>query len=1336
MRKILSFLMVALFSATMFAANSYWFVSSLDDWASSTAMTVSTKGNYEYYAVAKQTNSVFFKIQLANGVWDGALGRFNTTPGFNGTDLTDMATSDNAWDGDNAAIYYTGGAFYIIVYKPNTDFNESSNPVICASTTLPSEALDYTVVGSATELFGTAWDVDNNDNNMTIKDGLYTWSETNVTLPATTVLFKIVKNHAYANGAWPESNYELPIAKSGKYDVTITFNSSTKAITATATLKKEEIVLPVIAFVSKQYNKENATADILENAVDSLSASKTIHIDSIGDYDFKIVKDGHWLSLNGEGDTKYTFHRKYTAAANITGEDLRNMVLRADNVGDYVIKWVYAKDSLHITYPAAPDTTTLYFVNTQKEWTGDIYAHAYVNETPYAEWPGTKMTDTKNTVWEKKIFSVKVPDTFKDIIFNNGNSGTGNQTATEQWAKAKPYYCDGEWYANTTSIPEIEPAKYYITGNEALVGELKEWNAQAVKVTADSYTFEGLETGKEYQLKVIPTGNWDHPNFGFGNLTDIANGLYSDKDGNICFEMKAAGDVTITFKKTDDKVTEYTVTGNFVTPGTKTLQFVPWKWATGKAKIAAIVKGAKMQGETWTSFMTAKSEGNDTLKIEISEWADSVKFVRFAPEATEPSWSQPNWNNIGFALIDNVGLTYTIKDWWAGTWESYQPSYVITGTGDSYGKDVVLTNAANKLTASGKIELTAGNYNFFVVLDNASWLRKKNGTESFVLHRGYPGVAGVTDWEGESMQLTVDKAGEYTFTWTFGNDSLGIAFPNLISSAITYAAPANGTLTVKNGETPVATNTDVAEGTVLTIEAGASAGYYLTGVKAYKTGDKETVVTITDNKITMPTYEVTIEATVAEEFYSIAGDISLMGSDWDLTDANNKMTKQSDGSYKLVKEKVELPASASTVYQYKLGHNGAYLLPADGNYQLTNIKRSGEYTLTFTYKNNAVTLDTVCTTPKSIVSKIYIGGDFTNWNENPIELAVGEYELTASKKIALTEGVHEFKVLAPTWKGKAATEIKRPAKDSAVIDMSTETTEDNIKLYVDVAGDYNFIWTYATSKLTIVYPEAPAVKPAWLFIGYVDGEGEHWQPIQVMTKAGNGKTASIALDLEEKEYQLKMIVDSKWVTKNDGDNMYGLKRDWPGVADVKDAEGKNMKLTADWPGEYTFTWTYQNDSLGITFPAEPAITYNLAGNFTSAGEAWDEMKEMTNDEGVWSIAIDLAAKTDYVFKIVRKQGDKKEWYGLENTSYMVYGNCTDWVIGDGGANIGLTTTTDYSYTFKFVPEGMKLSVTIPKETTAIEGVEAGEKAVKVMMNGQLIILKDGKMYNVMGALIR
>lgn len=88
-----------------------------------------------------------------------------------------------------------------------------------------------------------------------------------------------------------------------------------------------------------------------------------------------------------------------------------------------------------------------------------------------------------------------------------------------------------------------------------------------------------------------------------------------------------------------------------------------------------------------------------------------------------------------------------------------------------------------------------------------------------------------------------------------------------------------------------------------------------------------------------------------EQVWRVAGESMLTGYEWDVTADANKMTKQSDGTYKLIKENVSLKVkSEGAGYEYKFAANGDWKvrIPADdSNYKLS-ITQDGSYTVTFT----------------------------------------------------------------------------------------------------------------------------------------------------------------------------------------------------------------------------------------------------------------------------------------------------------------------------------------------------------------------------------------------------
>ena len=194
-------------------------------------------------------------------------------------------------------------------YNIAITFNPTTEEATC-TLTLVEEIEDpiienhtYTVAGNNTTLFGSEWDPTDTNNDMTLVNGLYTWTKENAELTADEILFKVVMDHDWNGGAnaWPSENYSAAIESNGTYDVTITFNPETQEITFTAT--------PVVV-TEDFYTVAGSPADIFgvewtpsyaANNMTLVNGLYTWTKDSVelavdDKIEFKVVKNGSWLN--------------------------------------------------------------------------------------------------------------------------------------------------------------------------------------------------------------------------------------------------------------------------------------------------------------------------------------------------------------------------------------------------------------------------------------------------------------------------------------------------------------------------------------------------------------------------------------------------------------------------------------------------------------------------------------------------------------------------------------------------------------------------------------------------------------------------------------------------------------------------------------------------------------------------------------------------------------------------------------------------------------------------------------------------------------------------------
>ena len=221
---------------------------------------------------------------------------------------------------------------------------------------------------------------------------------------------------------------------------------------------------------------------------------------------------------------------------------------------------------------------------------------------------------------------------------------------------------------------------------------------------------------------------------------------------------------------------------------------------------------------------------------------------------------------------------------------------------------------------------------------------------------------------------------------------------------------------------------------------------------------------------------------------------------------------------------------------------------------------------------------------------------------------------------------------------------------------------------------------------------------------------------------------------------------------------------WPGVAMTKEADqiggydvysykadkgsvfggmlfnNGNGTKTGDltWtPGKYFvkdkwYTKEEAIEKLGGTTVLLPTVA--LAGEMNTWSTLTHELKA-AEDQKTASITVQLEAQS-YAFKMVVDGA----WLG--NTGTMTRDNCTDWVFEalDGEeTNAHITADVAGDYIFTWTYETKTLTVTYPEAgddpvdpETAVDNVAVGEKAVKVIRNGQMYIIRNGVIYNAMG----
>ncbi len=316
------------------------------------------------------------------------------------------------------------------------------------------------------------------------------------------------------------------------------------------------------------------------NAVKAEKDTLVLNLKANQAYKLKVTVDGTWNTAKGyndlsekadglsaDGDGNICFSLKEAGAVQV-------IYFVKNNQTTFKLAGAFATGETPVDPGQQTENVTVYFVNTL-DW-AKVNAFVWPAEgNAYKEWPGEAATKEAEQVQGYDVYSYTFPETYVNVIFNNGEV----QTADLTWTADKPYFVatetdaqghyKGTWYAKeeVPAAPEpVVPAKFYVTGDSALVVDAgldksQAWSAEAIKAEKDTLVLN-LKADQDYVLKLVAGGQW----LGYDKLTEKAEGL-QDLDGdnhNIGFKLKEAGAVQVIYFVKNNQTT-FKLAGAFAT---------------------------------------------------------------------------------------------------------------------------------------------------------------------------------------------------------------------------------------------------------------------------------------------------------------------------------------------------------------------------------------------------------------------------------------------------------------------------------------------------------------------------------------------------------------------------------------------------------------------------------------------------------------------------------------------------------------------------------------------------------------------------------------------------
>ncbi|MBQ6724544.1 MAG: starch-binding protein [Paludibacteraceae bacterium] len=918
-------------------------------------------------------------------------------------------------------------------------------------------------------------------------------------------------------------------------------------------------------------------------------------------------------------------------------------------------------------------------------------------------------------------------------------------------------------------------AKYYVVGNAEAFGGWKTF----VPVYEDVFEVKDLAAGDYMFRLAMKDQDWDDKSHGFAQLTVKPEGVSGNDDNNICFTLKEKSDLKVTYKVEEEKVT-FTVEAKFYVPEKKDLYLVPNTWAIDDAKIAAWVWSKDGSLSEFTSFFAPKSEKNDTLVAKVNADADSIIFVRFNSTATEPKWNGGEgyqWNQTRDDSIQWEKGIFTIIGcegyYCDGTWDVYVPEvpgkFYITGDSalvvDAGLEKAQAWNPAAIKSISDTLVLTlkAGVAYQMALTVDGTWNTKKTFEDLTK-----PVTEGLSDEDGDNHNIgfTLNKDGEVKVVYFVEEEK--VTFKVLGDF---YVAPTAKYYVVGNAEafggwkTFVPVYEDVFE--VKDLAAGdymfrlamkdqdwedKSHGFAQLTVKPEGvSGNDDNNICFTlkeksDLKVTYKVEDEKVTFTVEAKFYvPEKKDLYLVPNTWAIDDAKiaawvwNKegslseftafFAPKSEKNDTLV-AKVNAAAdsiifvrfnSTATEPKWNGGEGYQWNQTRDDSIQwekgiFTIIGCEGYYC--------DGTWDVYV---PEVPAKYYVTGDtalvvaagvdkMKAWQPNAIKSEADTLELN------LAAGDYVLKLtLDGTWaegKARGYSNLTAPAAEGLSADK-----DDNICFKLTEAGIVKVIYFVAeekeTFKLEGKFYVAPVEKKYYAKNNWDAGSEWYWKE---MTKD------------DEDSYSLQAIFGGTGVNINTAESEAGQlwfeAKDIDAFLNVEDLPATTLEAK----DTVIFFFTPSEEMLaalviGKYVPATPTLAdgFYLVGTFNGV-DAWnlsdltaDKLFKATDVEGQYSIDVTLM-DGDH-FKAIKVEKDAIiQWYpdGTDN-DYVVDASHA----GQKTIYFRPSFWQDWNGHFYVAPNG----------GDAINNINA-TKAVKVLRDGQIMIIKGNKTFNVLGAEIR
>lgn len=1225
-------------------------------------------------------NAYEFKIFPQNTSWDNELGY---------TSINQACSSEGLEEAGTNNIKFT-------VSEESTIKVQVVEGQVCVIGNFGGEVpiTGYSVVGDAS-LFGTGWNQGDTRTEMTRQEGnVWTYTHDSVLLGVNVSYpYKVIANHSWSVAQYPSSadgnNYQLTVDKAGYYSILFTFVEGV-GCTAEATLMDN---MPCIEGMGTWGADGNNVSWLL-------SCDNVITLSGYG-----AIKDENYTKVPWYEMRDLISHAVIEEGITHVGNDmfydcttLQSVVIpqSVTSLGDWSFRYT---GLTHVTIPSGVTTIGKY-----------TFQRCSSLRSITCEAVTPPSLGTEPFVYVDKSIPLYVPQ-----------------------ASISAYQSASGW-SEFTNIQAIEGRTYYLVGSGDALGS---WTMEnALPMDGDSLLLH--LPANTYQFKIYPQQSWNNElTYSDFNATCSSPGVVKGDNNNLMFAMAEEGDVTI--RVVDDKICvngaikENVITG-FSVVGDSTLVGVQWDPTYLQTEMT------QQEGGTWTYQVDSVYLLTGGITYQYKIVANHSWDVKQYPSYEE---NDNYMLTVPRAGTYSVLFTFTPEEGCTATATIIQASpvslYSVIGSTNLFGTywDATDTQTDMSLQSDGSWTYMIDS----IYLDMDSTYYYKFTADHSLYYEQYPSVV-----ENDNYTITVPRSGTYSVTFTLVPGAGGSATTALLRGNPYYLVGSGAELGSWDLSRAI-----LMDGDSLELHLPASAyefkvfphntswdnemGYTSVNLNCSSNGlikgasnsnnikfiiEQEDIVNVkvVDGQICVTGVFGT---EVAVTGYSVVGDSTLFGVEYDTEDTRTEMTLQADGSWTYTMDSVYLTKGKS--YNYKITANHTWSVdqyPKEGSSYSLHVNKTGWYSVTFTLipgeggsaQTTAIELDPytfplasdLASLGYDVENKVVLCIEFiddaivcnpirfvsnaNNWgNEGSWEGSILFNELPGFDGWYVVEFDHtndcqgkpiqELSDGSFSWKYQSGDANAWQYVKGQQLSLSTYLAADNeCHVTYPSTGAYIYRLKYWKEHKNPCYPDSTEM---YYLVGSGDVLGS-WTIENALPMDGD----SLLLHLPANIYQFKIYPQQSWDNEINAANInYDCTS-----ANVIEGYNRNILFALEEEGDVLIRMVDGQVCMSGAFSGNFITGYSVVGDSLMLGANWDPTftgTDMTQQEGgTWTYTIDsvsLIGQRGYEYKVVSNH----TWDLLQYPAYVDSGNYV----------LTVPETGIYAVTFTFIPsEGCTAEATV------------------------------------------